>query len=183
MPTTRAGAAHRIDEFDGFDGRFLFPALCFAVLLLAPSAPARAFEQGETSLSVSLGAGRQLDRRYTVLAGRFGYYFSPEVEASVALEAWRGNDPEIFKVVPELRYVYSRAVPVKPYVGVFLSRSFYDGLPDRYTYGVKLGGYFSLNRGANLGIGIVHERIESCSESTYRDCRQTYPEVAMHFTF
>jgi hypothetical protein len=161
----------------------LLPAVFLAVLLLVPPAPARAFEDGTSGLSISLGAGKQLDRGYTVLSGRYGYYVVREFEASLAFEAWRGNDPAIYKVVPELRYVYSQAAPIKPYFGIFLARTFYDGLPDRNSFGGKTGGYLTLNRGAHLGLGVVYERIEGCNEGTYRKCRQLYPEVAVHFTF
>ncbi|MSQ18447.1 MAG: hypothetical protein EXR39_02525 [Betaproteobacteria bacterium] len=64
-------------------------------------------------------------------------------------------------MVPELRYVYSRAETVKPYGGIFLSRTLYDGLPDRYTYGAKGGAYVTFHANAHLGLGVAYERIES----------------------
>lgn len=152
------------------------------VLLVGP-APARAAEEGASSATVSLGAGRQLDRTYTVLAGRLGYYFVRDFEASIGLEAWRGNDPALYKVVPELRWEYSGNPTAGPYVAAFLSRTFYDGLPDRNTYGGRVGFYFTLSRGARIGVGVVHERIEGCNADTYRACRQTYPEAGLHFVF
>jgi hypothetical protein len=160
--------------------------LTLAVLvavLLATAAPARAVEEGATSASVSLGAGRQLDRTYTVLSGRYGYYFVRDFEASIGVEAWRGNDPAIYKVVPELRWVYSGSPRAGPYVAGFLSRTFYDGLPDRFTYGGRLGFYFTLNRGSSFAVGVVTERISNCDQNTYRKCQQTYPEAGLHFTF
>ena len=162
--------------------RLLLPIM-LAVLLTASPLPARAAEEGATSAGLTLGAGRQLDRRYTVLAGRFGYYFVRDFEASVGLEAWQGNDPSLYKVVPELRWSYSGNPRAGPYVAGFLSRTFYDGLPDRNTYGGRVGFYFTLNRGSRLGVGIVHERIAGCDESTYRACRQTYPEAGLSFSF
>ncbi len=158
-------------------------ATLFAASLVPQPARAQAFDEGSTSVSISLGAGKQLDQDYTVLAGRYGYYFVREFEASLTVEAWRGNDPAIYKIVPELRYVYARVFPIKPYVGVFLSRTLYQGMSDRNTYGLKLGAYFTLNANAHLAIGAVDERIESCDENIYRDCRQVYPEVGLHFTF
>ncbi len=163
--------------------RSFFAAAILAVMLVAPSTPAHAFEQGASSISLSLGAGQQLDRDYTVIAGRYGYYFVREFEGSVAFEAWRGNDPQIYKIIPELRYVYSRAFPIKPYLAIFVSRTLYQGLSDRNTYGGKLGAYFTINPNAHLGIGGVYERIENCNADVYRDCRQVYSEVSLHFTF
>ena len=160
------------------------PALAVAIaMLLTTAAPAHAAEEGATSASIALGAGRQLDRTYTVLSGRYGYYFVRDFEASIGVEAWRGNDPAIYKVVPELRWAYSGNPRAGPYIAGFISRTFYDGLPDRNTYGGRLGVYFALNRGSYLAIGAVAERISDCDENTYHKCEQTYPEVGLHFTF
>ena len=151
---------------------------------LAPQlASAQGFEEGSSTITVSLGAGRQLDQDYTVIAGRYGYFFVRDFEASFTFEAWRGNDPAIYKFVPELRYVYARRIPIKPYVGVFLSRTLYQGMSDRNTYGGKIGAYFRINPNAHLAIGAVYERVESCDSSTYGECRQTYPEMGLLFTF
>lgn len=165
------------------DGRGFFAAAMLAVLLVAPPTAAHAFEQGASSVSLGLGAGRQLDREYTVIAGRYGHYFVREFEGSIAFEAWRGNDPQIYKIVPELRYVYSRAFPIKPYLGIFVARTLYQGLSDRNSYGGKMGAYFTINPNAHLGIGVVYERIENCNADVYRDCRQVYSEIGLHFTF
>jgi hypothetical protein len=154
-----------------------------ALLLAAPAAPARAVEQGATSLNVSLAPGRQLDQTYTVVSARYGYFFVQDFEGSIGLEAWRGKDPALYKVVPELRYVYSANPRAEPYAALFLTRTFYNDLPDRNTYGGRVGFFFTLNRGARLGVGVVHERIEGCDAATYRTCRQNYPEVGLHFTF
>lgn len=152
--------------------------------LLAPQfASAQGFEEGSSTIAVSLGAGRQLDQDYTVISGRYGYFFVRDFEASFTFEAWRGNDPAIYKLVPELRYVYARRFPIKPYVGAFLSRTLYQGRSDRNTYGGKIGAYFTINPNAHLSIGAVYERIESCNSSTYGECRQTYPEMGLLFTF
>lgn len=158
-------------------------ATIMAVLILLPVAAAHAFEQGRSSVSVMVSPGRQLDQNYVVLAGRYGRYFVPDFEASITVEAWRGNDPAIYKLMPELRYVYSRGAPVKPYVGIFVSRTFYQGLSDRNTYGGKLGAYATINPSAYLGMGVTYERIERCDTSVYRNCGQIYPEIGMHFLF
>jgi hypothetical protein len=174
----------RRDEMSLQSGRaMLVIATILAATLLPQLARAQAFDEGSSSVSISLGAGKQLDRDYTVLAGRYGYYFVREFEASLTIEAWRGNDPAIYKIEPELRYVYARVFPIKPYIGLFLSRTLYQGITDRNTYGAKLGAYFTLNPNAHLAIGAVYERIEGCDENVYRDCRQVYPEVGLHFTF
>ena len=167
--------------------KLAFETMAAAVLcLLAAAAPASAqsFEHGTSSLAVMLGAGQQLQRNYTLISGRAGYYFVDDVEASVALDAWIGNDPKIYKLIPELRYVYSAPRAVKPYVAGFVARSFYEGsVADTSSYGARVGAYFPLNRRSFLGLGLVHERFKDCDPLVYGDCRQTFSELSLHFMF
>jgi hypothetical protein len=159
--------------------RFLSMLMLAAVV----AGPARAVEQGASSLSFSLSPGRQLDQTYTVFSGRYGYYFAQDFEGSVALEAWRGKDPSLYKIAPELRYTFPMSPRAQPYGALFVTRTIYDGLPDRFTYGGRLGFFFTINRTSHLGVGLVHERIETCDSATYKACRQNYPEASLHFTF
>lgn len=157
--------------------------LSFLALSVAACVPSLAAEQGASTFGLTLGSGRQLDQTYTVLGGRLGYYFADDFEGSIGLEAWRGKDPALYKIVPEIRYTIPTNPRARPYVALFVSRTIYDDLPDRNTFGGRLGFAFTLNRGATLGVGIVHERIESCNTDTYRKCDQTWPEVGLSFAF
>ncbi len=158
-------------------------ALC--LLMAAMPAQAQSFVSGTTSFALMLGAGEQLQRNYTFVSGRAGYYFIDDVEASVALDAWFGNDPRIYKLTPELRYVYSAPRNVKPYVAGFVARSFYKGsaVADTDSYGARVGAYFPLSRRSFLGLGLVHERFTNCDARIYGDCRQTFSELSLHFVF
>ena len=153
-----------------------------AVCLAVPR-PALAFERGTSSISITLGAGRAVDRTYTVIGGRIGHYVADGFELALGAEFWTDNDPDIFKITPEARYVWYGLSPAKPYAAGFVSRTMYNGLPDRNTYGAKGGVYFQVGPNAHVGVGAVYERVESCERSTYRDCDQLYPEVAFSVKF
>jgi len=155
----------------------------FAAVSAAACAQGHAADQGASSFGLSLAPGRQLDQTYTVLSGRIGHYFADDFEGSLGLEAWRGKDPSIYKLVPEIRYTVPTNPRAKPYGALFISRTFYDGLPDKNTFGVRLGFAFAINRGASLGVGIVHERISGCDEGTYRHCSDTWPEIGLSFAY
>lgn len=158
--------------------------LLLGILMMAMAHGVQAFEKGESSVALSIGSGQQLGRDYTVINGRYGYFFVKEFEASMALELWRGNSPEIYKIIPELRYIYSAPQTVKPYAALFVGFTNFSGaVADRTTYGAKAGVYLKLNPSAYLGLGLVHERIESCDSATYSNCQYTHPEVSLNFTF
>jgi hypothetical protein len=153
------------------------------IVLLFAWTPAWAFERGSSNIGLTIGAGRALDKTYTVFGGRLGYYLADGFEAAISAEAWTDNDPDIWKVTPELRYVWYQNQKFKPYGGVFVSRTLYDGLPDANTYGAKGGAYLQVGPNAYLGIGAVYERVESCDSATYGDCDQFYPEVMFSVRF
>jgi hypothetical protein len=163
--------------------RQLGPTL-LGILITALAPVAQAFEQGQSSVALAIGSGQQLGRDYTVINARYGYFFVKEFEASMALELWRGSSPEIYKIVPELRYVYSASQTWKPYGALFVGYTTYGGaVQDRSSYGAKAGVYLRLNPSAHLGLGLVHERMENCDTAVYRNCQYTYPQASLNFTF
>jgi len=155
----------------------------FAAVSAAACVEAHAADQGSSSFGLTLAPWRQLDQTYTVLSGRIGHYFADDFEGSLGLEAWRGKDPSIYKVVPEIRYTMPLNPRARPYGALFVTRTFYDGLPDKNTFGARLGFAFTVNRGASLGVGIVTERISGCDSATYRKCSDTWPEIGLSFSY
>lgn len=144
---------------------------------------AEPFDRGNLTGSIYVGAGRAFDREYTTLGGTLGYMVSEGLMLGMSAETWVGNEPDIYKLTPELRYTFTRVAPVKPYVGAFVSRTIYDGPPDANTYGVRGGIYMPFSSNAAFNVGVVYEKISSCDSSTYSDCSQLYPEAGVLFSF
>jgi hypothetical protein len=151
--------------------------------MILTASHAFAFDRGSSNIGFTLGAGRALDRTYTVIGARLGYFLADGLEVALAGEFWTDNDPDIYKITPEARYVWYQNRKFKPYGGVFLSRTLYDGLPDQNTYGAKGGAYWQVSPNAYVGLGLVYERVESCDAATYGDCDQLYPEAAFTVRF
>jgi hypothetical protein len=144
---------------------------------------AEPFDRGKTTGSIFVGAGKALDREYTTLGGALGYMVSEGLMLGIGAEMWLGNEPDIFKVTPEVRYTFTEVSRVKPYVGAFVSRTFYDGLPDTNTFGARGGIYMPFSSNAAFNVGVVYEKISGCNQSTYTDCSQLYPEAGVMFSF
>lgn len=160
-------------------------ALATGMFMLALPAAAQYYGQsGQSSASLSLASSKQFDRDYTVISGRYGKFFVDNFEASLGLELWRGNSPEIYKVVPELRYVSPTGQTFKPYAALFLARTFYSNTVSSHnSFGVRGGMYYAIDRNSYFGLGLVGERVESCDRSALRDCDYVYPEITLHFRF
>ncbi|HWH48335.1 MAG TPA: hypothetical protein VN664_11075 [Burkholderiales bacterium] len=152
---------------------------CFSSYIRA----AEPFARGNTTGSIYLGAGRALDREYTTLGGTLGYMVSEGLMLGVSAEMWLGNEPDIYKFTPEVRYTFTKPARVKPYVGAFVSRTTYDGLPDTNTYGARGGIYMPFSSNAAFNVGVVYEKVSDCNEATYNDCSQLYPEAGVLFSF
>jgi hypothetical protein len=154
-----------------------------AAAALAAAMPARAFDKGSSNIGLTVSSGRALDQTYTVIGARLGYFIADGFETAFGAEIWTGADPHITKLTPEVRYVWFQAQQFKPYAGAFVSRTLYDGLPDKNTYGAKAGAYLQVGSNAYLSAGVVYEQINSCDSATYGDCNQFYPEFAFHVRF
>ena len=168
--------------------RFVIVAtvLLIGALLTSFSAQIRAaepFARGNTTGSIYLGAGRALDREYTTLGGTLGYMVSEGLMLGVSAEMWFGNEPDIYKFTPEVRYTFTNLAKVKPYVGAFVSRTIYDGPPDTNTYGARGGIYMPFSSNAAFNVGVVYEKVSDCNEAIYNDCSQLYPEAGVLFSF
>ena len=160
-------------------------ALATGVFMLALPAAAQYYGGvGSSSASLSLATAQQFGRDYTVVSGRYGRFFVDNFEASLGLELWRGNSPEIYKIIPELRYVSPTGQTFKPYAALFLTRTFYSSTVSSHgSFGARLGMYYVIDRSASLGFGLVNERLDSCDQAVLKDCQYFYPEVTLQFRF
>ena len=145
-----------------------------------------AFSRNSTSVGVFVGSGSAFNDDYLILGVGAGYYVAEGLELGVDLQRWYSGEPTITKVSPQVRYVFTRAEPVKPYVGAFYRRTSFDDfngveIDDQDSFGYRAGAYLSSNNGVYIGAGVVYEEYEDCSRVT--DCSDTSPEILFTFSF
>lgn len=166
----------------------------FATMLLAAvlglSAPQLAkaqvsaagiFSRGNVHGSVVAGYGSAFNDDYAIFGLGFNYYVIDGLALGGSFETWRGGNPTISKLTASAQYVFYQAQRIKPYVGAFFRRTYFTGLDDLNSYGGRAGVYFQIGRSAYLGVGGVYEAYADCTESKYRSCSSTYPEVLLTF--
>src|SRR4051794_16369878 len=103
------------------------------VLMLA-AAPAAAavgatksiFDKGSSRVSIGGGYGRAFEQDYFLLNGGFGYNVAPNFELGLDVETWLGGHPQFTKVSPGVRFIVPTEGKVKPYIGGFYRRVFYQ---------------------------------------------------------
>lgn len=142
------------------------------------------FSRGRTRASLSAAMGSSNGESYFVMGGGVGYYIANGLQLGVDGEAWLGNDPDIYKVTPEIRYVFTRIERLYPYVGAFYRRTFFSGkLDDLDSYGGRAGIYSSLGGRMYAGVGMVYEKYAKCDDRIYSACVATYPEFVIGAAF
>ena len=145
-----------------------------------------AFSKNSTSIGVFVGSGSAFDDDYIILGIGAGYYVTEGLELGIGLERWFSGEPTITKVSPQIRYVFTRSNPVKPYVGAFYRRTSFDDfdgieIDDQDSFGYRAGAYFSTRNSLHIGAGVVYEEYEDCSRVT--DCSTTSPEIFFTVSF
>jgi hypothetical protein len=140
-----------------------------------------AFSKGATSIGIVAGSGTAFNDNYIILGVGVGYYVLNGLELGIDVQHWFSGDPSITKVSPQIKYVFTQAEVIKPYVGAFYRRTYIQDFNDEDSYGYRAGAYFSGSNGVYVGGGIVYEEYVNCP--SYLDCSNTYPEVLISVSF
>lgn len=141
------------------------------------------FGKGRLHGIVTAGYGQAFGEDYAIFGAGINYYLIDGLAIGGAFETWRGGDPTVSKLTLSTQYVFYQVPKIKPYVGAFYRRTYITGLDDLDSYGGRAGAYLQLGRGAYVGLGAVYESYADCTESRYRSCSDTYPEVLFTFAF
>lgn len=145
-----------------------------------------AFSKDSTTLGVVVGSGSAFNDNYLILGVGVGYYVARGLELGLDVQHWFSGSPSITKVSPQIRYVFTQAKRVKPYVGLFYRRTFFGDfngidLADQDSFGYRAGAYFTSNNRVYIGGGIVYEEYKNCD--AFVDCSTTYPEILFTVSF
>jgi len=174
-------------------GLLWFP-LATALLVLSVSLPQRgsadvgvgagtSFGQGRASISVFGGSGSAFSQSYFVLGVGANYYVIQGLGLGLNFESWLGNTPGIYKLTPNVQYVFTLIPSVQPYVGVFYRRVFVDDLSDLNSVGTRAGAYLPVGPNTHFGLGGVYEKYLDCNQSSYHSCDDFYPEISFTVSF
>lgn len=174
--------------------RILWFPLATALLVLSVSLPHRgsaevgvgagtSFGQGRTQLSIFGGGGSAFSQSYLILGVGANYYVLEGLGLGLNFESWFGNTPGIYKLTPNVQYVFTQVPSVQPYVGVFFRHTFIESLSDLNSVGMRGGAYLPVGPNVHLGLGGVYESYLDCNESSYHSCSDLYPEISFTISF
>ena len=144
------------------------------VLIVSTSVRADFFSRGNTSVSVIVGSGQAFNESYTIVGGGLNYYVLNGLSLGLEAEFWLGGDPSIFKLSPQLQYVFTSHSDTRPYIGAFFRKAKIDGLQDLDSIGYRVGVYLSSGSDYNLGAGLVFEDYQDCNEAVFISCSTSF---------
>jgi hypothetical protein len=141
------------------------------------------FKQGSLRVSIAVGSGEAFENDYTIIGLGAGYYLKDGVELGLDGEAWLGDDPNIYTLSPQAKYILSRQSRFRPYVGAFYTHSFIENEDDLDSVGGRGGVYLVQDDRWYIGVGAVYESYLNCDEEILDSCDDIYPEITVSFTF
>lgn len=139
------------------------------------------FDQGRIRFSFGAGGGVYGNRRYFAIALGAGYFLVSGLEIGVDINQWFGNDPQITKLSPQIRYILYMVAPISPYAGIFYRHWFFwtDSSQDIDTIGGRAGAVWAMGA-FYLGGGVVYEAVISKCTLV---CDVFYPEMTFGLSF
>jgi hypothetical protein len=139
------------------------------------------FKKGKIRVGFYGGAGSTYNRTYIILGAGAGYYVANGLEVGLDVEGWLFEDPTIWKLTPQIRYVVWQMNPIRPYVGVFWRQTYVaDDYEDYNSYGAR--GGIAYRSGRNyLALGVVYEKYNDYQG--FDDDYVVYPEIAFWVSF
>lgn len=145
------------------------------------------FAKGQSRISLGGGSSGQFGNRYIVIGAGFGYFVTHGLELGLDAQFFVGDEPQIYTVSPQLRYVVWQVAPIRPYIGGFFRHQFIDGefegqeVDDLSSVGARAGLFYTTGR-TYLGFGLAYEQIVDCDETRVEVCDEIYPEFGVAFS-
>ena len=150
--------------------------------MFSSSVIASPFDKGNTVATLAVGSGHLFREDYLIIGAGVGHYIADGIEVGVDVDYWSGGTPSIYEVTPKITFVYDNGLHIKPYLGLFYNRTYIDGLDDRDALGYRAGVYMPAGKKTYLGFGMVHTELQSCTDTVFVNCSDTYAEVSVIFS-
>ena len=140
------------------------------------------FTRGQRVATLRSGVGYAFDNTYLIVGGGLGFYPLDGLNVMLDFEYWGGASPTIYRITPQLNYIFQKVQTVKPYVGTYYRYSSYEGLDDVNSVGLRAGA--GVVRGRTLvGLGVVYDVALDAETSQHEDHSTVYPEVFVSIGF
>lgn len=164
--------------------------MVFVLLLLlflggaaGPIAEAGSFSRGRVHTSLLAGQGSAYGDQYFILGVGAGYYILDGLQVGLDAEGWFGGDPSVYRISPEVQYVFELAGVWKPYLGGYFRHTLVQGSDGFSSVGGRTGVLMDAGGNMSLGAGMVYDTMLDCDSEFTSSCSQVYPEFRLSVSF
>jgi hypothetical protein len=166
----------------------ILPLLAIVLLAVIVAGPALAqkadpgpFAKGMKRAGITGGAGSTLGQTYVILGGSFGYFLVDGLELGAGVEGWLFQSPTLWKLTPQMTYIFYQMDKIKPYAGGFYRWTLVgEPYEDYESYGYRIGVSYRQGR-SFVALGMVNEYY--VDDEGLDDSSIWYPEIAFWFSF
>jgi hypothetical protein len=147
------------------------------------ASPNSLFKENSHYLSFNLGSSDSLNKDYVGFGVGYRYFPMDGIDVGLDFDLLLGNNPIIYRVSPEVRYVFHKLKKFIPYVGGFYQYNYIVDLENRGGFGVRAGLYTPLWSNTYIGYGLSWGELGQCDKSVYGECSTSQLELAFSLHF
>jgi hypothetical protein len=141
------------------------------------------FVQNSQHVSFNLGVSDSLNKDYVGFGIGYRYFPADGVELGLDFDLLLGDDPIIYRVSPEVRYVFYSLNTFIPYVGVYYQYNYIVDMENKGGFGARAGFYTPLRANTYIGYGVSAGKLQQCDKTVYSDCSTTQIELSFSLKF
>ena len=141
------------------------------------------FRQNNHHVAFNLGFVDALQREYVGFGMGYRYFPIDGVEIGMDFDLLLGNNPLIYTVSPEIRYVFYPLKTFVPYVGAYYQYNYINNMENRGGLGARAGFYTPLGPQVYIAYGVSLGELTQCNDTEYGDCSPARIELSIALSF
>jgi len=141
------------------------------------------FMQHTQHLSFNLGFSDSLSKDYVGFGVGYRYFPFDGVEVGLDFDLLLGNEPIIYRVSPEVSYVFYSLKTFVPYVGAFYEYNYIVNMENKGGFGARAGFYTPVGNRSYIGYGLSAGELRQCEKAIYGDCSVIQAEFKFSLIF
>jgi hypothetical protein len=141
------------------------------------------FMQNTQHLSFNLSFSDSLKRDYVGFGLGYRYFPLDGLEVGLDFDLLLGNEPIIYRVSPEIRYVFYPLKTFIPYVGVFYQYNYIVNMENKGGLGARAGFYTPVGDNSYVGYGLSAGELRQCDKMVYGECSTIQVEFNFSLVF
>ena len=141
------------------------------------------FKKGDSGVGIVLGAGSSNGDSYSVVGVSADYFVLDGLSIGAGYRGWFGIDPSINQLTVSGNYYIPVTKKFHPYIGGFVRETFVSGEDDYESYGARGGIAITMSPNSYMSFGYIYEEYGNCTETIFRECSNSYPELVFSLAF